>query len=87
VYSVLENFWPAIDLGDLEVTVGAEQITSKNLGELLTRFSGQEDFTAHLYYKAFKESSYAFQEKPPNLKDVSLYLSAGDNELPNKSLW
>jgi len=84
VYSVLENFWPAIDLGDLEVTVGAEQITSKNLGELLTRFSGQEDFTAHLYYKAFKESSYAFQEKLPNLKDVSLYLSTGDNELPNK---
>jgi len=84
VYSVLENFWPAIDLGDLEVTVGAEQITSKNLGELLIRFSGQEDFTANMYYKAFKESSYAFQEKLPNLRDVSLYLSTGDSELPNK---
>ena len=24
-YSVLENFWPAIDLGDLEVTVGDDR--------------------------------------------------------------
>jgi hypothetical protein len=84
VYSVLENFWPAIDLGDLEVTVGDQEISAKNLGELLISFSGQEDFTAHMYYKAFKESSYAFQEKLPNLKDVSLYLSTGDNELPNR---
>jgi hypothetical protein len=84
VYSVLENFWPAIDLGDLEVTVGGENISSKNLGELLIRFSGQEDFTAHQYYRAFKESSYAFQEKLPTLREVSLYLSTGDNELPNK---
>lgn len=84
VYSVLENFWPAIDLGDLEVTVGNQEISRKNLGDLLTSFSGQEDFTAHLYYKAFKESSYAFQEKLQNLRDVSLYLSTGDNELPNR---
>jgi hypothetical protein len=84
VYSVLENFWPAIDLNDLVVTVGAEEISSKNLGELLTRFSGQDEFTAHLYYRAFKESSYTFQEKLSSLKEVSLYLSAGDNELPNK---
>ena len=84
VYSVLENFWPAIDLGDLEVTVGNQEISRKNLGELLISFSGQEDFTAHMYYKAFKESSYAFQEKLPNLKEVSLYLSTGDNELPNR---
>jgi len=84
VYSVLENFWPAIDLGDLEVTVGDQEISRKNLGELLLTFSGQEDFTAHMYYKAFKEASYTFQEKLPNLKDVSLYLSTGDNELPNR---
>jgi hypothetical protein len=84
VYSVLENFWPAIDLGDLEVSVGNTEITRRNLGELLNRFSAQEDFDAHLYYKAFKESSYSFQEELPSLKDVSLYLSTGDNELPNK---
>jgi len=66
-YSVLENFWPAIDLGDLVVTVGDTEISDKNLAELHAKFSGQEGFTAHLYYRSFKEPTYAFQEKLPTL--------------------
>lgn len=84
IYSVLENFWPAIDLGDLIVDVGGTEISDKTLPELLSRFSGEEGFTAHLYYKAFKDNSYEFHKKLPKLKDVSLYLSTGDNDLPKK---
>jgi hypothetical protein len=83
-YSVLENFWPAIDLGELVVTVGDEEISRSNLDDLLTRFSGEEEFSAHHYYNAYKNSSLDFPEKLPNLKDVTLYLSTGENDLPKK---
>jgi hypothetical protein len=84
VFSVLENFWPAIECGDLTVTVGAVNITRNNLGELLERFSGAEDFTAHLYYKAFTDPSASLPADLPLLKDSTLYLLAGDNDLPKK---
>lgn len=84
LYSVLENFWPAIDLGDLEVTVGDQEISGKNLSDLLTSFSGEEEFTAHMFYRAFKQSSHEFHKTLPNLGEVSLFLSTGDNELPNR---
>jgi len=73
VYSVLDNFWPAIDFGDLEVTVGNQKIHRNNLGELLEAHSGDEDFTAHLFYRAFKNPSNPFQTKLERLKDVSLW--------------
>ena len=84
VYSVLENFWPAIDLGDLVVTVGDQEISAANLAELLTRFSGEEDFTAHLYYQAYKNPTYHYTDDLSNLRKVTLYLNAGDKELPNR---
>jgi hypothetical protein len=84
VYSVLENFWPAIDLGNLVVTVGAVKITASNLAELLEKFSGEEDFSGHIYYKAFKDASHSFNQKLTHLKDVTLYLSSGSDDLPKK---
>jgi hypothetical protein len=84
VHSILENFWPAIEFGDLVVTVGDEQINNGNLGDLLTRFSGEEGFTAHQYYKAYKDASLTFSEELTNLKDVTLYLSSGENDLPKR---
>jgi hypothetical protein len=84
VYSVLENFWPAIELGDLVVRIGDEHISRSNLGDLLTHFSGEEGFSAHQYYKAFKESSLTFAEDLSNLKAVTLYLSTGENDLPKR---
>jgi hypothetical protein len=84
VYSVLENFWPAIEFGDLVVTVGDEQISSGNLGDLLTKYSGEEGFTAHQYYKAYKDASLTFNDELTNLKDVTLYLSSGENDLPKR---
>jgi hypothetical protein len=83
-YSVLENFWPAIDLGELIVTVGEQEISRSNLDELLTRFSGEEDFSAHHYYKAYKEPTLDISEKLANLRDITLYLSAGESDLPKR---
>jgi len=85
VYSVLENFWPAIELGDLVVTVGNETISANNLGDLLTRFSGEEGFSAHQYYNAFKNPSMTFPENLANLKAVTLYLTSDENDLPKRA--
>lgn len=84
VYSVLENFWPAVDLGDLEVTVGDKAINRETLPGLLEAFSGHQDFTAHLYYRAFKQPTTPFHHELPNLKKVSLYLYAGDADLSKR---
>lgn len=85
VYSVLENFWPAIDFGDLEVTVGKQRIDRNNLGELLEAHSGDEDFTAQLFFRSFKHPTNPFQAKLRRLKDVSLYLyTSADSNLPKR---
>lgn len=84
VYSVLDNFWPAIHFGDLEVTVGDIAITKNNLQSLLETFSGQEGFTANLFYQAFTKPTHQFPVTLPRLKDVTLYLLAGDAELPKR---
>jgi hypothetical protein len=83
-YSVLENFWPAIEWEHLVVKVGDEEISRKNLHALMERFSSETDFSAHQYYKAFKESDHTFHEPLPTLGDVSLYLTAGNDELQKK---
>jgi uncharacterized membrane protein YgcG len=84
VYSVLDNFWPAIDFGDLEVTVGTQKIDRINLRELLDAHSGDEDFTADLFYRAFKNPTNPFRVKLGGLKDVSLYLYTTDADLPKR---
>jgi hypothetical protein len=84
IYSILENFWPAIEWEDLIVTVGDVELSRKNLTKMLEQFSAEEDFTAHLYYKAFKESSHSFPVDLPALKACTLYLMTGDNDLPKK---
>jgi hypothetical protein len=86
VSSVLENFWPAIHFGDLEVTVGATVITKANVANLLQTYSetGGEEFSAHRYYKAFTEPTHSFSETLPSLREVSLYVFAGDKDLPNR---
>ncbi len=84
VYSVLENFWPAIDIGDLIITVGEQTIDHSNLPILLNAFSGQEDFTAHLYYQAYKTPTHRFDEHLPTIHECSLLLMAGDIDLPKK---
>lgn len=84
VFSVLENFWPAVDLGDLEVTVGDKEINRETLPGLLEAFSGHEDFTAHLYYRAFKQPTNQFHQDLTHLKQASLYLFAGDPDLSKR---
>jgi hypothetical protein len=84
VYSVLENFWPAIDSGDLVVTVGDQTIDRSNLLKLLAVFSAQEGFTAHLFYQAYKSPSKVFHESLTKLHEVSLYLLTSDPDLPKR---
>ena len=47
IFSVLENFWPAIHFGDLEVEVNEKKINSRNLEKLLTEYSTDSEFDAH----------------------------------------
>ena len=85
VHSVLDNFWPAIEFGYLSVTVGEQTIDKSNLSALIETFSGQEDFTAHFYYRAYKlPSSQTFHENLPRLNEVSLYLYSEDADLPKQ---
>jgi hypothetical protein len=84
IYSVLDNFWPAIDFGDLVVSVGEQIIDAKNLASLLDRFGLKEDFTAHLYYRAFKSPTADYPGDLPHLKKISLYFYTGDSELPKR---
>lgn len=88
VFSILENFWPAIHFGELEANVGSVSITKSNLQNRLSEFSAREEFTAHLYYEAFTKPTHKFTQKLPYLENVSLYLlasqSAGDAEMPKR---
>lgn len=85
-YSVLDNFWPAIELGDIEVRVGDREISKATLPGLLEKFSGMEDFTAHLYYNAFKNPTLPpIKEDLPILGECTVYLLAGPAEaMPKK---
>jgi hypothetical protein len=85
-YSVLDNFWPAINFGDLEVRIGKQNITKNNLAELLEKFSGADEFTAHRYYQAFNGPSIApLTEELPTLRECTVYLLTGTtNDMPKK---
>ena len=84
IYSVLENFWPAIAWGALAVQIGDTEIRAKNLAAMLDSYSSEADFAAHQYYKAYIEPTKVFSKSLPTLKGVDLRLFAGDPELPKK---
>lgn len=88
IYSVLDNFWLAIEFGQLEVVVGDEHITKQNLSDLLRKFGSEFDdgeFTAHLYYDAYTNPSHpTLNFELPHLKAVNLYLKIGDSDLPKR---
>jgi len=84
VYSVLDNFWPAIDFGDMIVTVGNQTIDRDNLAQLLNKFNAQEDFTAHQFYQAYKSPTHKFEECLPTVHECSLHVTAGDMDLPKR---
>jgi hypothetical protein len=82
IYSVLDNFWPAISFGDLEVRVDDTLITEKNLDKLLVeQFPGNEDFVARLYYQALTSPTIPrIEKKLPTLGTCEMYLLATDAE-------
>jgi hypothetical protein len=85
IYSVLDNFWPAVQFGDLEVQIGDKTINKSNLAEWLKRHSEEsDDFAAHLYFNSFSQPHHHFSEELPHLGKCDLYISAGEAELPKK---
>jgi hypothetical protein len=83
-FAVLEHFWLAIEWGNLTVSVGKQEITRQRLPKLLQQFSADEGFTANRYFEAYKDPAKNFEEKLPNLRSVSLYMSVGDAEAPKR---
>jgi hypothetical protein len=82
--SVLENFWPAIHSGNLEVDVAGTKITKANLAKLLAKYSNDGEFAAHHYYRAVVDKkSMSLAKDLPHLGEVSLELLPGDG-LPKK---
>lgn len=80
LFSVLDNFWPAIEHKDLVVKVDSQEVCQSNLSELMQRFSNYPEFDAHEYYQAFKKPSKKFKRELHNLRDCELYISlSGDN--------
>lgn len=85
IYSVLDNFWPAVQFGDLEVQIGEKDINRSNLPEWLKHYSEMsDDFAAHLYFNSFSQPNHHFTEELPNLGKCDLYISSGVAELPKK---
>jgi len=81
LFSVLDNFWPAIHFRDLEVFVGDLRISFENLAAQLNAHAGKDDFTAHQYFKAFTGHTQHVGRDLPTLDRADLYLLAGDMDL------
>lgn len=85
VFAVLENFWPAIYFGNLEVNVAGAVINKRSLEQLLKAYSDDEDFSAHHYFRAYTNgASKRYSEELPSLRKVELRLLPGDTELPKR---
>ncbi|VTT98818.1 Uncharacterized protein (Fragment) OS=Lysinibacillus fusiformis ZB2 GN=C518_4451 PE=4 SV=1 [Gemmataceae bacterium] len=87
VYSVLENFWPAIHRGDLTVTAGDTTVSKDNLAALLAKYStDHKDFEAHLYYRAYTDTAPKTEQTTllPVLGEASTYFLSGDQAYPNR---
>jgi len=84
VFEVLESFWPAIEFGDLEVRVDETEIKKKTFKKLLIEYSAAKNFTAHFYHQAYTSPTKEFPKSLPSLKSASVYLLAGDSELPKQ---
>jgi hypothetical protein len=85
IYSILENFWPAIHFGALEAEVGGAAINKANLLDLLESYSAEEEFAAHHYYRAYTDAKRkTFSKNLPTLKQVEVRLFAGDPDLPKR---
>ncbi|MBN8625469.1 MAG: hypothetical protein J0M17_08275 [Planctomycetes bacterium] len=83
-HSVLENFWPAIHFGYLEVEIGDLQISADNLSDLLESSAKEPGFVAHHYYASFVAPTKKFSTTLPNLREVSVCLKSGQQDLPKR---
>jgi hypothetical protein len=85
VYSVLENFWPAIYFGELVVKVAGLEINKKTLPELIKKHRDNGELSAEFYFNAVTSPHHRlFADKLEHLGDVKLWLFAGNSTYPNK---
>lgn len=82
VRSILTNFWPAIHRGSIEFRVGSESITRGNVGELIDRFAGNDDFQADKFYRAIMNAPVRKTLKA--VGQCELYLNSSTPDLPNR---
>jgi hypothetical protein len=85
VYSVLENFWPAIYFGNLVVKVAGVEINQKTLPDLIKKHKDNGDLSAEFYFNAVTSPHHrVFSSKLEHLGEVSLWLVPGNSNYPNK---
>jgi hypothetical protein len=85
VYSVLENFWPAISLGDLVVKVADVEINKATLPILVKQYSDAGELGASFYFNAFASpKSRSFTGQLGHFGEVKLWLLVSDSTFPNK---
>jgi hypothetical protein len=82
IRSILSNFWPAIHRGKIQFRVGAETISKDNLGDLIARHIGEEEFEAHYFYKAV--SNEPARAKLKYTGKCELFLTAATPDLPRR---
>jgi hypothetical protein len=82
IKSILTNFWPAISRGKIKFRVGTKVISKDNLGELIQKHVGQEEFEAHHFYKAILNQPIKMSLK--HVGSCELYLTASSPDLPRE---
>lgn len=82
VKAVLNYFWRAISKGILEVNIGNEIITRKNLEKAMLTYFDDRIFNSENpwpYYRAYTEVKHVHYHKElPSLGEVDLYILPGD---------
>jgi len=86
VYSVLDNFWPAVHHGDLTVTVADVTVSKRTLPALLQQYGkNHKEFDAHLYHRAYTDpATVETVATLPTLGKVTVRLLTGDADMPNR---
>lgn len=81
LFSILNNFWPAIHFKKIKFRVGAHTINHANLKDWIEKFADEEGFDAKCYYMAltYPASKY-FETELTGLGRVKLHLVLGNGE-------
>lgn len=74
IVSVLNNFWPAICLGNISFKVGEKLINKSNIDSCIEEYRNSNDYTAYRYFNAYRNGK-PFREKLDHVGDSELRLT------------